>query len=302
MLASSPWNPKEEYLNNQGVAFTVIEVKSPNKVLVRFKETKYEKWTRREHIENGCISDKIHLHRTGKINEYSVGSVYSTNSGYLMVTEYVNAKKVEIEFITTGFKKIVSAKQIYTGEVKDPFIPKVQGRGYFGIGPYEPKKQPQFYSVWAGMIRRVYSKSPGYEDASVCKEWLNFQTFAVWMKPRYQEGYQLDKDILVEGNKEYHPDKCMFVSPTVNTFAARIGHRKGSDLPPMIIKNSVNYSITYNRTYLGAKKTLESALRFACGVKLKKLLEIKPLMAEEIYEILKTRIMNIYSGANYVSK
>ncbi len=41
--------------------------------------------------------------------------------------------------------------------------------------------------------------------------------FKKWMETQDYKGKQLDKDILVFGNKEYSPDKCIFVSPYINS-------------------------------------------------------------------------------------
>ena len=37
------------------------------------------------------------------------------------------------------------------------------------------------------------------------------------------EGKQLDKDIIVKGNKIYHPERCSFVTHAVNSFVTTAG-------------------------------------------------------------------------------
>lgn len=74
----------------------------------------------------------------------------------------------------------------------------------------------------------------GSHDASVLRKatnemrrrWHNFQVFANWYTDNYPRNlasgeYQLDKDIRIEGNKEYGPDACKFVSRSEN-MAARV--------------------------------------------------------------------------------
>ena len=72
------------------------------------------------------------------------------------------------------------------------------------------------------MMERCYSehrkeKAPTYIGCSVSPEWHNFQVFAVWFYENYIDGYELDKDIKIKGNKVYCPDACMFVSPADNS-------------------------------------------------------------------------------------
>jgi hypothetical protein len=47
---------------------------------------------------------------------------------------------------------------------------------------------------------------------------LTFSNFKSWMETQDWEGKELDKDLLMEGNKVYSPDTCCFVSVKVNSF------------------------------------------------------------------------------------
>lgn len=78
------------------------------------------------------------------------------------------------------------------------------------------------YDTWRGMLRRCYSVSrqkiqPTYAGCYVAEEWLRFSNFEKWYAENYIEGHQLDKDLLVPGNKMYGPKTCMFVPQAVNT-------------------------------------------------------------------------------------
>jgi hypothetical protein len=80
-----------------------------------------------------------------------------------------------------------------------------------------------FYVKWKNMLIRGYSrkvkdKYKTYEECAVCDEWLTFSNFRSWMVLQDWEGKQLDKDILVTGNKLYSPSTCCFVSKEVNSF------------------------------------------------------------------------------------
>jgi hypothetical protein len=82
-------------------------------------------------------------------------------------------------------------------------------------------KETKVYTCWKKMLERCYSEKlhrihPTYIGCAVCEEWLWFQNFAEWYFKNYIEGYELDKDILVEGNKLYSPDTCCFLSHKMN--------------------------------------------------------------------------------------
>lgn len=92
-----------------------------------------------------------------------------------------------------------------------------------------------FYSRWTSMISRCYSPKrqdtqTTYKDCSVCEEWLVFSKFKAWMETKDWKNKELDKDLLVKGNKVYSPETCVFVSQRTNTFMNE-GTGKLNDLP-----------------------------------------------------------------------
>lgn len=84
-------------------------------------------------------------------------------------------------------------------------------------------KTPKSYNTWKSMLRRVYCPKlhvvrPTYIGCSVAEEWLEYQNFAEWFENHEYSncGYQLDKDLLIPGNKIYAPDLCVFVPLQLN--------------------------------------------------------------------------------------
>jgi len=79
-----------------------------------------------------------------------------------------------------------------------------------------------YYQTWKSMLERCYSpkkheKFPTYIGCTVCEEWLTFSNFRSWMEKQHWKNRQLDKDILIKGNKVYSPDTCVFVTKFINT-------------------------------------------------------------------------------------
>ena len=80
-----------------------------------------------------------------------------------------------------------------------------------------------FYSTWKNMLERCYSskyqlKYPTYIGCTVCDEWLTFSKFKMWMEKQEWQNRSLDKDLLIEGNKIYSPEHCIFVDGKINNF------------------------------------------------------------------------------------
>ena len=171
----------------------------------------------------------IKLRVIGKIMVIQVGEIYETNNfGTLEVIEYINFSKVRVRFLATGYEKFARATSIRNGAVKDLLVPSVCGIGYLGEGTCKVSangRSTKVYSTWLGMLVRCYDpktqiRQPTYVGCSVAKEWQCFQTFATWFNEHYIDGYHLDKDIKVPGNKVYGPDTCMFVSRDENNSAS----------------------------------------------------------------------------------
>lgn len=91
-----------------------------------------------------------------------------------------------------------------------------------------------FYRVWVHMLQRCYSPlakhsrgGSSYADCFVCDEWHSFKSFRAWMIAQPWEGNEIDKDLLVRGNKEYRPDRCIFISQELNKFMTSCASARG---------------------------------------------------------------------------
>ena len=107
---------------------------------------------------------------------------------------------------------------------------------------YEGEKQKRktvwacpYFQTWRNMLKRCYSKSyqeqkPTYKGCTVAEDWHTFSNFRAWMEKQNFEGLQIDKDLLIKGNRVYSPETCMFVTPMVNTFVNDCGTARGECL------------------------------------------------------------------------
>ncbi len=128
-----------------------------------------------------------------------------------------------------------------------------------GVNDYEGNvtengKHIKSYNTWCSMLARCYSskaqiKMPTYIDCSVCEEWLSFSNFKIWFDENYVEGFHLDKDILVQGNKVYSPEFCRFVPQYLNKLLTDCGNARG-DLPLGVAESKPDHKTRkINSTY-----------------------------------------------------
>lgn len=107
---------------------------------------------------------------------------------------------------------------------------------------YKKPSKEQKYNLKSNMKTRCYNENyhkvkPDYEECTVCDEWLdNKKLFYEWVDHNYYEiegepTVELDKDILVPGNKVYSPDTCIFVPKRINDLFVHIHGKKKNGLP-----------------------------------------------------------------------
>lgn len=88
------------------------------------------------------------------------------------------------------------------------------------------------YQAWKEMLRRCYSqkyqaKQPTYIGCSVSNDWETFSKFDQWFLKNYKPGWEIDKDLLLPGNKVYSPDHCIFVPSWLNLFTIANDQSRG---------------------------------------------------------------------------
>lgn len=126
----------------------------------------------------------------------------------------------------------------------------VNGNGYIGTGKYKSKingKNTKAYQCWVDMLRRcycprtqAYGGNQVYIGCTVSDDWRNFQNFAKFHEENYIEGYHLDKDTLVDGNKLYSAETCQFIPPVDNIRAAVV-HK---EIRYLLSPEGVTYPVT----------------------------------------------------------
>ena len=154
--------------------------------------------------------------------------------------KYNNAKEVEIQFLKTGYKTVVHLEHIKSGNVKDPYIPSVFGVGITGTKypSREGDRNTKEYMLWADMLRRCYSddfkkKRPTYEGCEVSENFKSYEYFYEWCNNQFgfnNKDWQLDKDLLVKGNKVYSETTCVFLPQEINTLLIKCTALRGNHL------------------------------------------------------------------------
>lgn len=200
-------------------------------------------------------------------------SVLQNCNELAFIVEYVDARNITVQFKTTNELVKTDYGTFVKGNVKSHFTPSVFGVGIKGTEPTvdENGELLNSYKCWSSMLNRCYSakfqeKHPTYIDCRVCEEWLYYPNFKKWYEANYYDinskKSQLDKDILIKGNKMYSPDTCVFVPNFINTLFIKCQNSRG-ELPIGVIYDKTNKKYQARlRVFKDGKKVRKGLGRF----------------------------------------
>ena len=92
--------------------------------------------------------------------------------------------------------------------------------------------------LWTHMLKRCYSekyqkKQPTYEGCEVSDNFKSYEYFYEWCNSQVEfdvKGFDLDKDLLIKGNKVYSENTCIFIPREINTLLVKRTASRGENL------------------------------------------------------------------------
>ena len=133
------------------------------------------------------------------------------------------------------------------------------------------------YTVWYSMLQRchnskIHKQKPTYSGCAISDNFKSLTYFLDWVKQqighnsRDGEGrkFNLDKDILIKGNKVYSENTCVFVPMEINNLILNSRATRGEFPVGVHYEKSRNKFQAYirkngKREYLGRYNTVEEA-------------------------------------------
>ena len=176
------------------------------------------------------------------------GKVFKTNNyGNVEVIEYLDSYNITVKFLNTGSVKTTTSSALKTGILKDSEVHDTHKHGIMDIPKSVGRgdKCDPLYRTWNGMMQRCYNpkhkeSNTTYEDCVSSETFRYFSKFKSWYYSQIgcdQVGWNLDKDILVKGNKVYSEATCCIVPVEINCAVTNNKKVRG-ELPQGVIWNS----------------------------------------------------------------
>lgn len=200
------------------------------------------------------------------------GSVFKTKLyGDLIITKYINHKEVYVKFLDTGYETKAYFGNIKKGIVRDRTVPSILGVGIIGDEVTKVNgNRLKEYNLWHHMLERCYCdkfhvKCPTYLGCTVSKDFKHFKIFKSWCQQQIGFGclddkgkhFELDKDLLIKGNKVYSEDTCCFIPREINVALIYNQTKKGNHPIGVSFNKVSNKFVAYvkkgegSREYLG---------------------------------------------------
>lgn len=165
-----------------------------------------------------------------KKTKYLMGEVFENHLGQKYeIIGYVNDDYLrrKIRFIKTGYEKVVLTSSLRNNKIRDCLEPSILGVGILG---FEKATKHILFDRWLNMIGRCYYekhaqyKNYGAKGVMVSEELKNFKKYIEVVEglenyellKKYPSKYQVDKDILSNGNKIYSKETLKIVTMSEN--------------------------------------------------------------------------------------
>ena len=169
---------------------------------------------------------------------FKIGDTNFNTHGTLMkIIQYNKYNDIIVEFQDEyKYRTNTCCQNFKKGKIKNPYDKTIRNVGFIGVGKYKKTtngRRNNCYDIWYDMLDRCYSDKMyyTYDDKIVCDEWHCLQNFGEWYDNNYYEilgqDMDLDKDILVKGNKIYSPETCVFVPHDINILVNNNKKKRG---------------------------------------------------------------------------
>lgn len=198
---------------------------------------------------------------------------YNHQGCLMKIIEYRQYNDIIVEFQDEYKAKVHTAYNNFEkGSVRNPYYKSVYEVGMIGV-KYPSRinnKQTKEYITWSNMLKRCFDdkykkKNLTYKNVSCCDKWLIYENFYEWLHSQENfdkwlngSGWDLDKDILVKGNKVYSPETCCLVPNNVNKLFAKCnisGSYKRKDRYEVYCNNPFLNKMEYLGVYSSKKES-----------------------------------------------
>lgn len=167
-------------------------------------------------------------------------------------------------------------------------------KGWYNSGKHPTRvgnKKQKACQLWENLKQRscemgkgyLTNRQQSYAESTCCDEWKDYSVFYEWFEEqkasgRFQEGWELDKEVLKSGNKHYCPEYCCFIPKALNCIltaprADSKGYRGVTRIGPLNYAATIQTGVGNITTKKGFK-TPEEAFAYYAEQKKRHILDV----------------------------
>ena len=174
------------------------------------------------------------------------------------------------------------------------------------------EKSSRYSNMKARCGKEYQDRNPRYYGTYMCDEWLeDREAYYKWLDENYYEvegekQMDIDKDILQYGNNQYHPDLCLIVPHSINTFFENIEAGK-TNITQSLITKKYTVKVYDNGEWICANNidTYNRALNIYCDIKqgilVSKAKALKDKIPEKVYMALTNTDVKAINSKYYLA-
>ena len=167
-------------------------------------------------------------------------------------------------------------------------------------------KNVKEYSLWINVLYRccseIYKKNnKSYEGCRISENFKSYSFFYEWCQSQKGfliEKWEIDKDVLLKGNKIYSEDTCVFIPPCLNLMLTKRENKRG-DCKIGVSKKRKKFvaqcSVDGKSTYIGIFEKEEDAFYAYKKFKESEVKRITEIYSSELDERVYKSLVS-YSG------
>lgn len=238
-----------------------------------------------------------------KSSEERIGIIHKNTYGSEMeIINYRNSRDLDILITTIDLdgtihryiSKHKSYQSFNDGYVKSPYDTSISDIACVGVGIYSTRENgriSKLYNIYSAMIQRAIDL-----DAIICKEWLNFQSFASWYE---NASYHIDTDTLAMHRlnplrNEYCPDNYILIPSKLakSILCYNSNKTRNSKLMTNLYANIIlrNKKTIYYKSFKSKEEADSNFSQAKYDIILNDIMSYKHIIPEDVYN---TFIINI---------
>lgn len=230
--------------------YEILDYVGKSQYVIRFINTGTTKTVFTANISNGGIADESIPNNLGKYREGQI--LHSDKFGDAEIIEIIKKPRspkkdgtpqlrtyVKVRFLDTGYITECEPHNFKVNKARDYLLPNLFDVGILGYVEDLPGRLRDMkeYRLWEGIIHRCYGikdysiRDASYKHAILEDRWIRFDYFLedlpyiknydMWKSfykdyPKIKNIFEFDKDTIVDGNKIYSRDTCMFIPKFIN--------------------------------------------------------------------------------------